>query len=104
MTPRRLLPRPPVTAAPLVVSDLTCLDLVGLTADQYRALLRRHPEVPRATLGHRVLVRADVFLALLDRLASQTTHSGTLASDSDADDAPLTADAVLAAVGMRRSA
>ena len=103
MSARRLLPRPAITAAPVVVSDLTCFDIVGLLPEQYRALLRRHPEVQRTVLGRRVLVRVDVVLALLDRLASETTADATTAPAVE-DDTPLTADGVLHALGMRRSA
>lgn len=96
---RKLRPRPPVTATPLVVSDLTSFDLIGLTGRQLRDLLAVHREVPRAIVGHRVLVRADEVLRLVDRLARDGESVPTTEEDQPAD-----ADAVLAKLGRRRTA
>lgn len=96
---RPIRPRPPVTAAPLVVSDATAYDLVGLTARQYRDLLGRHPDVPRAVVGRRLLVRADDLLALVDRLAATSAESACVAAPKRQ---PETADEVLAELGYGR--
>lgn len=91
---RRLRPRPSTAAPPLVVSDQTAFDLVGLTARQLRDLLAAHPDVPRARVGRRVLVRADVLLALVDRLASPASPDVPVGS-------PATVDDLLAELGRR---
>ncbi len=52
--------------SPVVVSDLTALAVVGLTARQYRAFLREH-EVPHAKVGRRTLARLADVLDALDR-------------------------------------
>lgn len=101
MTIRKRTPLPPVTAVPLTVSDQTALDLVGLTGRQLRDLLARHPEVPRTIVGRRVLVRADVLLALLDRLAV-TPDPVPVVPAAPPDGAPGVAE-VLAAIGRRRA-
>ena len=100
---RKLQPRPLVSAAPIGVSDQTCFDLVGLTVRQFRDFLSAHPEIPRTVIGQRVVVRADVLLAALERLGSPTKRSaGTGATFSDSEPAA-SIDAVLAAVGRRRA-
>lgn len=99
-TKRKLKPRPPVTAMPLMVSDLTSFELVGLTDRQFRDFLVAHPELPRTRIGHRVLVRADALLALLDRLAADSGGEVDLEEIAQ----PESADEVLRRLGMRRKA
>ena len=95
MSQRRLRPRPPVTAAPISISDETSLDLVGLDARRFRELIGAH-KLPHTRLGHRVVVRAEVLADLLRRLESV----------AEVEDRPKlsTVDDVLALVGRRRSA
>jgi hypothetical protein len=52
--------------SPVVVSDLTALVVVGLTARQFRAFLREH-EVPHAKVGRRTLARLEDVLDAIDR-------------------------------------
>jgi hypothetical protein len=98
---RPIKARPAVSAAPIVVSDLTCFDLVGLTPRQFRDLLARHGDVPRVVSGQRVLVRADVLLRLVDSLATRDGEAPSLAPDEDEGD--LSADQILSLVGRRRA-
>ncbi len=94
---RRLAPKPRATAAPLTVSDQTAFDLLGLTERQFRDLLRAHPAIPRTVIGRRVLVRADVLVAFLDRLATAAP-----AADADPSSTPaVTVDGLLAELGRR---
>lgn len=98
--PRQLRPRPDVVAAPTHVSQITCTALLGIDPRRYLDLLLAHPEVPRAAIGKLRVVALDDLRALLARLAT----SDDSAPAEVRDDAPATADAVLAAIGMRRSA
>jgi hypothetical protein len=55
---------------PVIVSDLTSLPAVGLTARQFLAFVRAH-QVPHAKVGRRVLARLDDLLNALDRLSGR---------------------------------
>lgn len=92
---RNLRAKPVVSAPSLMVSDQTSFDIVGLTGRQLRDFLTAHPEIPRTRVGQRVLVRADILVASLDKLA--TGHEPTGGADfHDPDD--LSVDVILASV------
>jgi hypothetical protein len=102
-TPRKLRPREPIATAPTHVSQLTCVQIAGIDARRFLELLGDHPEVPRAAVGRLRIVAVDDLRALLARLATTATAGGDDVAEDD-DGAPMTPDAVLARVGMRRSA
>lgn len=97
--PRKLRPRPAITAAPIAVSDLTSYDLAGLPKWQFRDLARRHPSAGWSRVGHRLIIRADRLLALLDQLG-EPAHGEAL-SVAETTDEPATAADVLAMLGRR---
>jgi len=98
---RPLLPRATASLAvvALTVTDRTCAAVLGLEPRVFRQLLIS-AKIPHARIGRRVVARADLVLAALDRLAGD---------DAPADAAPATrpsggADAVLARIGRQRTA
>lgn len=97
---RNLKPRPPVTAAPITVTDLTSFDLVGLDGRQLRHFVATHA-IPHVRHGQRLIVRADVLLDVIDRLATAETSS--VATDLDEIETPTSAAGVLAILGRRAS-
>ena len=104
---RQLRPRPAVTAPPVCVSDLSCFNLIGITAEQFRALLKAHPATPRTVIGHRLIVKVTDLLALLDSLATAAQICAASQEDAVAtiiDDQPSDEAGVLARLGFRRSA
>ena len=104
---RQLRPRPAVTALPVCVSDLTSFDIVGLTAEQFRGLLKANPATPRTVIGHRLIVKVTDLLALLDSLATAAQICAASQDDAVAtiiDDQPSDEADVLARLGFRRSA
>ncbi len=99
-TKRNLAPRPVVTSPPLMVSDLTSFNLIGLTGRQLREFLAKHPEVRRTVIGQRVVIRADVLLEALDRFSRG--GSAPAISDTDRqDEEGFSVEVVLATVGRR---
>jgi hypothetical protein len=96
---RNLRPRPVVSASPLMVSDQTSFDIVGLTGRHLRDFLAAHQDVPRTVLGQRVLVRAEVLVAALDRLGTGNASAGNAAADDDS----ISVESVLATVNRRRT-
>jgi hypothetical protein len=97
--PRAL--RPKLTAetpiVPATVSDLSCAAVLGLEPRQYKELVIREG-VRHARIGHRVVVRLDVILAVLDRLA----EGGDAVAEVPAKRAP-TGNRVLALIGRERA-
>lgn len=91
---RNLRAKPPVTASPLMVSDQTSFDLCGLSSRQFREFLYAHPGIPRTRVGQRVLVRADVLVAALDKLAT-----GEVTAAEDPDD--VSVESILASLNRR---
>jgi hypothetical protein len=60
--------KPACAPVAVVVSDLTSLAVLGLTARQFKAFLRER-QVPHFRQGRRTLARVDRVLEALDRLA-----------------------------------
>ena len=52
----------------LLVSDATAMQSVGLTPRRFRELIRELG-IPHARAGRRMLVRADLLLAAVDKIA-----------------------------------
>lgn len=98
---RATKPRDPIATAPTHVSQLNVTPIVGIDARRYLDLLVAHPEVPRAAVGRLRIVALEDLRSLLSRIA--TTSTTETAVDTDTDDAPMTADAVLSRIGMRRA-
>lgn len=98
---RQLRPRATdgLAVAPVTVTDRTCAAVLGLEPRVFRAWLMA-ANVPHAHIGRRVVARVDDVLAAL-----RNAPAPTAAPEADDEDAvPTTADDVLAALGMRRSA
>ncbi len=97
--PRNLKPRPAVTAPAVTITDLTCFDVVGLTGDQLRIIVRKHG-VRHVMIGQRMIVRVDDWLAFLDRSAEQGVLAPAL-DELDDPETPTSAAGVLAMLGRR---
>lgn len=101
--PRQRKPRPPVVVRPSFVSQDSSPALLGLCARKFLDVL-----VPRCTgdivrVGRTVLVPLDVAEAALRALSTDgDDHIEPTANDETVT--PTSVDAVLASVGMRRSA
>ena len=54
--------------APVMVSDLTCLEVLGLKPAQFREFVREHG-VPHCKISRRTCARLDRFLEVIDRLS-----------------------------------
>lgn len=92
--------RDPVSAAPLSVSQLTALPLLGIDARRYLQLLAAH-EVPHAKLGKLRVAMLDDVRTILRELAA--VPEGAQRDGNEEAPQPETGDAVLAAMGLRRA-
>ncbi|MCL2777973.1 MAG: hypothetical protein FWD73_08210 [Polyangiaceae bacterium] len=105
---RKLRPRAPITPTPMSVSQLTVEPIVGIDGRRYLDLLREHPECARSRVGKLVVVELDDLRALLRSLTLQSSPHTESDVHDDAglrcDEQPETADAVLAKLGLRRTA
>jgi len=102
-TPRPRKPRPPVVVRPSFVSQDSSPALLGLCRRKFLDVLVPKCACDVVRVGRTVLIPLDVAEAAL-RALSPGREDGT---DSKADDdnvTPISVDAVLAKVGMRRSA
>lgn len=77
----------------MLVTEETCLAVVGLSPRRFRELVAAY-HVPHLRSGHLTLVRASDLVALVG------TPSSALEPDVDAEDKDV--DALLAQVGRRR--
>ena len=101
MTARARRPRPPIAVAPLAISTENSLQLGGLQPRKFRDALARCPEIPRSRIGHTLLVTAEAFGELLDRL--RVTDGGEVdAHQGEEDDQPKSIDDVLRMLGKER--
>lgn len=98
---RNLRPHPPLSVAPIFISDETAHALIGLRARPFRELLAAHPEIPRLTVGRRVLVAADDFRRFATSANENHPSAGELRELGE--DGPTTAAHVIA-LARRRSA
>ena len=89
-----------IAIAPVIVSDLTSAQVVGLEPRQFREFLRR-ANVPYAVAGRRVLARIEHVVAAIDRLAAREPIAET---DAETSDVEPNADEILARIGRRRTA
>ncbi len=105
--PRKLRPRPAVATSPSHVSQLTVEAVAGIDPRRFLELLSAHPDVPRAAVGRLRVVALDDLRDLLERLATTVKDAGDdegAGDDEDEDeDEPLTEEAILARLGMRRT-
>jgi hypothetical protein len=102
-TPRQRKPRPPVIVRPSFVSQDSSPALLGLCARKFLDVL-----VPRCAgdvvrVGRTVLIPLDVAEGALQAL-STGGDDNTNSTANDESAMPTSVDAVLASVGMRRSA
>ena len=100
-TKRNLKPKPAVTATPVTVTDLTSFDLVGLDGRQLRHFVTKNA-IAHVAHGQRIIVRVDVLLEAIDRLAS-TGAAPKVAADLDDLETPTSAAGVLSLIGRRAS-
>lgn len=93
---RKMRSREPIAMIPILVSDLTCLVVTGMTKRQFRE------QMARAGLGKRVGKRLIVDAADL-RVWLRSVDSSSVAAERCDDELEQLdgADAVLAALGMR---
>jgi len=75
------------------------MPLLGIDARRYLDLIREH-DLPRTRVGKLVLVEVRVISSLLSQLAVDADNTPTEPAVDD-DDAPTTADDVLARIGRR---
>lgn len=99
-TPRALRPRrtDQIGVVPASWTDRTAPAVVGLEPDVARAAVVRLG-VPHTIIGHRMIVATADWL---DAIARAATAEGD-ATVTRADDAPATADDLLARIGRRRA-
>ncbi len=97
---RNIRPREPISVAPATVTQLTCLAILGIDPRRWLEIVAKW-NVRRARVGKLVVV------ALPTMLEALAAHAAEAADDSPTDDEddgqPQTADAVLAAIGCRRT-
>lgn len=98
-TRRQLRPKPPISIAPVLVSDETCFAVVGLTPRRFRELVDAHPQLPRIAHGRRLLVPASALLAL----AKPSEDAAVACDEPEVDDGPRTVEEVIA-FARRRTA
>lgn len=99
--PRILKPLPPIAVRPTTVTQLTCLEMLGVNARRFLELLAAHPDLPRTRLGKLAVVRIedwDRWVVLHASVADDAVRDG----DRDARDQPESAEAVLAQLGLRK--
>lgn len=103
--PRRLRPRAPISTAPISVTQLTCLQILGIDERRYLDFVRQH-NVPCVRVGKLVVTEVAAMCAALRHLAldKRPDGAGAHAPDpSDADDDLESVDAVLARIGKKRA-
>ena len=100
--PRRSLkPRAPIAVSPVCITTENSLQVAGLPPRKLREALAMHPEIPRSRLGQTLLVSAEAFGQLLERLRVGGAEAPVTTGE---DDAEPTADELLARLGRRRTA
>jgi hypothetical protein len=109
--PRQLRPRQPVAVAAAYVSQLTCLQLLGIDARRYLETVVPRCKGDVVPLGKLRLVPLDVAVLRLRELAASDDdeHRGVAADASEVDveaedDQPTSVDAVLRRLGKERVA
>jgi len=100
-TRRHLKPRAPLTVAAAMVSQLTCLVLLGIDPRRYLELLLPLCAGQVTALGKLRLVPLDVAVAKLGELATDCDLNIGIAPENDHgdDDQPTSVNDVLARVG-----
>lgn len=88
--------------APLLVTDLTAPVAAGLEPRAFREFVVR-AGIPHVRDGHRVIVRADVLLAAIDRLARSGASATESAPASSAEEDEPSADELLRRIGRFRT-
>lgn len=101
---RRMRPRDRSLMAAVAVSQLTIEAVVGIDPRRYLELLAAHPELPRTSVGRLRIVPLDGLQDLLAHLAVSAAPAGEDGGEDDGEPSPLTADTVLARIGLRRTA
>lgn len=99
---RQTKPRLGIAPAPVAISQLNCVQVVGIDPRRYLELLVAHPEVPRSVVGKLRVVAVEDFTSLLVALRFSRPLATDIVEDAD-DETPTTADAVLAELGLRRA-
>lgn len=97
----------PLAVAPLIITQLNALAVVGIDGRRFLELVRRakvpHTRLPGSKL---VAVEAAVFLERLRELGESADGAAVVELDTRTrdDEQPQTADDVLRAIGRRRTA
>lgn len=98
---RKTKPAVPIAPAPLSVSQLNCLALVGIDPRRWLELLLAHAEVPRSAVGKLRVVAVDDLRMLLAALAC-TKDAADVIDPVEDDDQPTSAGDVLSRLGLRK--
>ena len=98
---RNLKPRDPVIVAPVLVSQLTCLSLLGIDPGRYLALVARLG-LPHRRVGKLVLVDARDARRLVSSTAV-AANDGTSAESEGSDEQIESADDIARAFGLARA-
>ena len=97
--------RPRATAdtpiVPATVTDLTAPTVLGLEPRQFRELVAREA-IAHARVGHRMIVRLDVFLEALDRMAERSRTEPAPVEGGEGGAQPSGVERVLQLVGRTR--
>lgn len=102
MSKRNTKPREPVQLAPIAVSQLTCLAVLGIDERRFRETFGDHP---KATRVGKLLVLdvADVRDALRSMRSTETANDAAPSAEVEPDDGPRDVDDVLARLGRQRA-
>jgi hypothetical protein len=99
MVKRALKPRPPIAVAAVVVSQLNCLQVLGIDPRRYLEFVAAQ-RIRRSRVGKLVCVEAEVFVSALRAIAIEDDVEAARV-DSEEDEG-MSVDEVLASVGRRR--
>lgn len=100
---RQMRPREPIATSPLAISQLTSLQHAGIDGRRFLELVRARG-IRSTKVGKLVVVEADVLRAALREggVVRDSEPTPQTEVDDDSEDAPVTADEVLARIGHKR--
>lgn len=101
--PRKLRPREPIAPMPVLITQINCKAVIGVDERRYLEQVVPLCKGHVASVGKLRAVPVGVVLDVMARLAASEGAHVQDSSDDDSDDAPTTADEVLARLGMKRA-